>query len=159
MGPSKAYLQNPLLIDPKETVDRNKPIPSKDLKGRKFHLRAYCVAQGALKVYLFPRILALFSSTPYSPPSEKDEGSETLSAHLTNTALQDSHGEENVRLLQELVGCRLVSCVNSNDKEGEETLDSPILTQNHVDEIIDQVSLTIGEVFEAGLNSGVHFQV
>lgn len=146
-------------MDPKETLNRDVHIPPEKLQGRKFHLRAYCVAHGALKVYLFPRILALFSSKPYKPPSEEDEGSENLSAHLTNTALQESHGEENVRLLQELVGCRIVSKANLGDGAGEETVSYPILTQEDVDQIVDQVSMTIGNVFKAALNSGVHFQV
>ena len=58
-------------------------------------------------MHLYTRILALFSSTAYAAPSVEEEGSPSLSAHLTNTALQESHGEENVRLLQELVGCPL----------------------------------------------------
>ena len=118
-------------------------------EGRKFHLRAYCVAQGALKVHLYPRILALFSSTTYQPPSDEEEGSAQLSAHLTNTALQEAHGEENVRLLQELVGSHILGRESSHDRT---------LTQGDVDWIVDEVASCLGEVFKAGLTSAIHFQ-
>jgi tubulin---tyrosine ligase len=127
-------------------------IPIDELQGRKFHLRAYCVAQGALKVHLATRILALFSSSPYTPPSSDQEASSDLSAHLTNTALQQAHGEENVRLLQELVGSNMY---NSNATKGRHCL----LTQKNVDSIVESVAACIGEVFKAALNSAVHFQV
>ena len=81
------------------------------LQPKKFHLRAYCVAEGAPNVYLFPKILALSSSVPYSNPSSQ-EGDETtidLRPHLTNSALQTELGEENDRLLTELVGSTILS--------------------------------------------------
>ena len=130
----------------------NPLIPMDELQGRKFHLRAYCVAQGALKVHLATRILTLFSSSPYTPPSPDQEASSDLAAHLTNTALQQAHGEENVRLLQELVGSNMY---NSNSTEGRHC----ILSQEKVDSIVDSVATCIGEVFKAALNSAVHFQV
>lgn len=138
------YLPNPLLIDPRESMGKVSA-----LEGRKFHLRAYCVSQGALKVFLFPRILALFSSAAYQPPSDKEEGSSQLSAHLTNTALQESRGEENVRLLQELVGSHIF---------GREQNHGRSFTQADVDWIIDEVANCLGEVFKAGLTSAIHFQ-
>ncbi|KAG8785104.1 hypothetical protein FRC15_001975 [Serendipita sp. 397] len=143
------YLLKPLLIDPRERVGGG--ISPDRYRGRKFHLRAYCVAQGALKVHLFTRILALFSSVEYSHPSAEMEGSSRLSAHLTNTALQAQHGEENVRLLQELVGSRLFSASSQN-------VETARLTQGDVDFIIDEVAASLGEVFRACLTSPVHFQ-
>ncbi|KAG9053677.1 hypothetical protein FS842_007479, partial [Serendipita sp. 407] len=78
-------------------------------------------------------------------------GSSRLSAHLTNTALQAQHGEENVRLLQELVGSRLFSASSQN-------VETARLTQGDVDFIIDEVAASLGEVFRACLTSPVHFQ-
>jgi tubulin--tyrosine ligase len=103
-------------------------------------------------VYLFPRILALFSSQPYSRPVSDDEGKPTLAVHLTNTALQEAKGEENVRLLQELVGCRMFS-VDSSD------LGDQKLSQEHVNSIVDEVAMCLAETFKAAINSAVHFQV
>jgi hypothetical protein len=70
------YIPNPLLL--------TSPSPP-----RKFHLRTYIVSMGAIKVYVWSEILALFASKTYSPPSRIAD----LSAHLTNTCLQV--GEEN----------------------------------------------------------------
>lgn len=143
------YLPKPVLIDPRECFDRS--IPASELGGRKFHLRAYCVAKGALKVQLATRILALFSSSAYKSPCPDDEASSNLSAHLTNTALQESRGEENVRLLQELVGCTIFPPDETSDQKR-------VLSQADVDSIVDNVATCIGEVFKAALNSAIHFQ-
>ena len=56
--------------------------------GRKFHLRMYALAVGALTVYVFTEVLALFSLEPYTDnPSQ-------LAAHLTNTCCQTPSGPE-----------------------------------------------------------------
>jgi tubulin---tyrosine ligase len=122
-----------------------------ELQGKKFHLRAYCVAEGALNIYLFPKMLALFSSIPYSRPSLQEGTDETtidLRAHLTNSALQTALGEENVRLLTELIGSTILS--------GPERRK---FTEEDVARLIDQVALVVGEVFKPALDSAVHFQV
>ena len=69
----------------------------------------YCVASGALKVYMYDRILALFSSVEYQPPTSDDTIGIDLAAHLTNTSLQTETGEKYVRLLDELVGTSILS--------------------------------------------------
>jgi len=117
-----------------------------------FHLRAYCVASGALKLYLYTRILALFSAVPYSSPlaGEDENLSIDLTPHLTNTSLQTHRGEEGVRLLDELVGCDILS-----DSEHQWKLTAEIVSS-----IIDQVAATLAETFKAALgDSSVHFQV
>ncbi|KAH9809256.1 tubulin-tyrosine ligase family-domain-containing protein [Melampsora americana] len=70
------YLSNPLLIGPPEV-----PL----IERRKHHLRVYVLAVGALSVYVYKDILALFAPNPYTSPT-----SDTLdlSSHLTNTCLQ-----------------------------------------------------------------------
>jgi tubulin---tyrosine ligase len=57
------------------------------VNGKKFHIRAYVVAFGAMKVYVWSEMLALFASKPYSSAREMDR-------HLTNTCLQE--GSDNV---------------------------------------------------------------
>ncbi|KAI0932341.1 hypothetical protein AcW2_000999 [Taiwanofungus camphoratus] len=114
------YLSKPLLLDPSEVALDGQPKPLA-LHGYKFHLRVYCVASGALTVYLYTRILALFSAVPYSAPrvpakdlSDVHAVNENLAAHLTNTSLQTERGEAGVRLLDELVGCHVLSGPSPN---------------------------------------------
>ncbi|KAI9796204.1 MAG: hypothetical protein M1833_006455 [Piccolia ochrophora] len=52
----------------------------------KFHIRTYVLALGGLQVFVHRDMLALFSTTPYTPPCSSSP--HTLSAHLTNTCLQ-----------------------------------------------------------------------
>ncbi|RMD40302.1 hypothetical protein DV735_g4830, partial [Chaetothyriales sp. CBS 134920] len=59
---------------------------------RKFHIRAYILAVGALKVYVYKEMLALFAARPYTAPPDAGAGgaeSLDLTAHLTNTCFQD----------------------------------------------------------------------
>lgn len=68
---------------------------------RKFHLRVYVLAVGALKVYVYEPILALFAMRKYGGATADD-----LYAHLTNTAYQATVStfkyDRYVRLLSEL---------------------------------------------------------
>ena len=54
-------------------------------QGRKFHLRAYVLAAGAMSVYFFNRVLLLASGRPYR---REDYGNHL--AHITNTAMQEN---------------------------------------------------------------------
>jgi hypothetical protein len=60
------------------------PIPP--VSGRKWHVRAYALALGRLKVHVSCDLLALLAAEPYRPPWENP----SLRASLTNTALQDA---------------------------------------------------------------------
>ncbi|KIY72743.1 tubulin-tyrosine ligase [Cylindrobasidium torrendii FP15055 ss-10] len=142
------YLPSPVLVDPLE-VSVNGSVKPAELRGRKFHLRAYCVASGSLKVYLYRRILALFSSTPYTQPQSSESGEIDLLPHLTNTSLQTEHGEENVRLLDELLGSQLFD-VNGADIGA--------FNESHIDDILTQMTAILADAFEAGLQNPVHFQ-
>ncbi|GMI59437.1 hypothetical protein ScalyP_jg8076 [Parmales sp. scaly parma] len=53
------------------------------LNKRKFHIRAYVLAMGAIKVYFYDEILALCSGSKY-----KENNTSDLFAHITNTAYQ-----------------------------------------------------------------------
>ena len=154
------YLANPLLLDPGQDSGTVNPqghkvryFPSIVIchlslyLTTKFHLRVYCIASGTLKVHLYTRILALFSSVPFVLP-EAGVLNPSLTPHLTNTSLQIDHGESGVRLLDELVGCRILS-VGSNRK----------LTEEDVQSLIRQMGEILSETFKAALENPVHFQV
>jgi len=78
------------------------------------------------------------------------ESTISLTPHLTNTSLQTHCGEENVRLLDELVGCRILS-------GGEESSDS-VLNAVDVAVIKQQMADTLSETFKAAIQQPVHFQ-
>ncbi|EAU92873.1 tubulin-tyrosine ligase [Coprinopsis cinerea okayama7 len=146
------YIPDPLLFDPRE-VSQEKNLEINCLQGHKFHLRVYCVATGALKLYLYDRILALFASLPYGPPTfeviEPDEPPViNLQHHLTNTSLQAEKGEENVRLLDELDGCQILSGDGEHGK----------FTSADIKFLINQMGEVLSETFKAALENPIHFQ-
>ena len=55
------------------------------IEDRKWHVRAYILCIGRLKVYVFREMLALLAGEAYQPPWENP----SLKSSLTNTALQD----------------------------------------------------------------------
>ncbi|EIN13498.1 tubulin-tyrosine ligase [Punctularia strigosozonata HHB-11173 SS5] len=151
------YIPNPLLMDPNDIPLQ--PLSGSDngksRQGHKFHLRAYCVASGALTVYLYTRILALFSAVPYTTPTPQDgkHGADIdLTPHLTNTSLQAHRGEEGVRLLDELAGHRVYSTPSRDD--GVTTT----LKEEDIADIKDQISAILGETFKAAQATPIHFQ-
>ena len=83
------YIADPLLIDQ-----------------RKFHIRAYVLAIGSLKVYLYDEMLTLFSLQEY--PSDQTIDISDLAAHITNTCYQkkgddvEFEEEKAVKLFSEL---------------------------------------------------------
>ncbi|KAF8496676.1 tubulin-tyrosine ligase family-domain-containing protein [Gautieria morchelliformis] len=134
------YLIHPLLVNPSQVVSDSQVISH-------FHLRAYCIACGALTLYLWPHILALFSAVPYSSPSYDADGNLDLAPHLTNTSLQMDRGEAGVRLLTELSGCSILSM------DGK-----AILSDSDIEDIKNQTANLLAEAFRAVLASPVHFQ-
>lgn len=99
---------------------------------------------------MYERILALFSTEPYQAPMRPDlESSVSLTAHLTNTSLQTHRGEENVRLLDELIGHRILS-------GGEES--NKVLSTIDIAVIKQQIADALSETFRAVLDQPVHFQ-
>jgi tubulin---tyrosine ligase len=71
------------------------PLLIPELGKRKFHIRSYVLSVGALSVYVYEDMLALFAGLPYTHPGS-DSGNEDrnpnvdLRPHLTNTVLQTS---------------------------------------------------------------------
>jgi Tubulin-tyrosine ligase family len=123
-----------------------------------FHIRVYCVASGDLTVYLYTRMLALFSSKPFALPSPAPGDTIDLAPHLTNSSLQTTHRgeEEGVRLLDELVGCHILSR-GVPDLPGSDP--DSTLTSDHLASIQDQIADALAETFTAALQSPIHFQV
>ncbi|KAF9480074.1 tubulin-tyrosine ligase [Pholiota conissans] len=140
------YIMTPLLLDPSETMEKTHT--STNLTGRKFHLRVYCISKGDIQLFVYNRILALFSSAPYSLPDETEDCSEIdLKPHLTNTSLQTELGDSNVRLLDELEGCTILS--GSDPRK---------LKKSDILLLISQIKDILAETFKAGLQNPVHFQ-
>ena len=108
------------------------------------------MASGSLKVFLYEHVLALFSSEPYHTPSSMNLGeAPDLRPHLTNTCLQEDGDEDNVRLLEELIGSSILSSPDSD----------MALTQDDVLDIMKQMKGILCETFTAALAMPVHFQV
>jgi tubulin--tyrosine ligase len=129
---AQPYIDPPLLMSP--------PHPS---AGRKFHIRTYVLAVGALKVYVYKPMLALFAGKPYSPPSS-EETAPDLSAHLTNTCLQTGEREGSVHAFWAL----------------PYTLpDLKTQTSDWREDVFKQICDATGQVFEAAARSmSIHFQ-
>lgn len=100
---------------------------------------------------MYERILALFSTEPYRALVRSDpEQVVSLIPHLTNTSLQIHRGEENVRLLDELIGCHVLS--------GGEEPSNNVLNAADVTLIKQQIADTLSETFRAALDQPIHFQ-
>jgi tubulin--tyrosine ligase len=94
---------------------------------RKFHIRTYVLSVGSLKVYVYKPMLALFASSPYTPPwSASSSSTSELSSHLTNTCLQSGQHDGSVQEFWSL-----------------------LLDTNVKDDIFNQICNVTGEVFEA----------
>ena len=96
------------------------------------------------------RILALFSSVPYSPPINTDTDTLDLRPHLTNTSLQTHRGEEGVFLFDELHGCTVLS---PQDAEGQIKFG-----EKDTANILDQMCEILADTFRAAMEHPVHFQ-
>ncbi|KAH9944474.1 tubulin-tyrosine ligase [Epithele typhae] len=145
------YLAKPLLLDPSEVPLDDSPKPAVgSLHGHKFHLRVYCIASGAIKVYMYDRILALFSAVPYK-----------------------ERGEAGVRLLDELVGCHVLSAPQQPRKRHAmgkmmdpserhnprlQVSGPPVFSQDDVADLKAQISDLLAETFKAAVEMSVHFQ-
>lgn len=110
-------------------------------ENRKFHIRAYVVASGALKVYVFKEMLALFALSPYKDPKTLEVNEEDdmipLQGHLTNTCLQGEKKDNNsVHLFWQLKG----------------------LSDAAKEQIYKELCEVTGELFKAALGGGIFFQ-
>ncbi|KAH6616491.1 tubulin-tyrosine ligase family-domain-containing protein [Boeremia exigua] len=137
---AQPYIHPPLLLAP----------PGDPTQLRKFHIRTYILATGALRVSIYKPMLALFAASPYSPPWTTPFDSpaardEALRAHLTNTCLQDSGDRDgSVGLFWDL----------------PEALPShPDAPRDWKDRVFDQIKAITAETFEAAARGmSIHFQ-
>ncbi|GAV30555.1 hypothetical protein PMKS-004069 [Pichia membranifaciens] len=114
------YISNPLLLP--------------EYENRKFHIRTYVLASGQLNVYVYDRMLMLFSAENYSNPNVNDEVSDEdriieMAGHLTNTCLQDS-----------------------TDKKVVEELKKSSLSETQQKYIVQQIHEIVADLFKAAVN-------
>ncbi|PWN90608.1 TTL-domain-containing protein [Acaromyces ingoldii] len=122
------YICDPFLVTPPGASQKHK-----------FHLRAYVLAQGSLRVFLYDEILALFAPLPYAHPSSSPDGSGNLRAHLTNTCLQGATSFATVHLLDDL-----------KDRLGGQAV---------LDDIKRQTNEVVAEAFSSAASAGrIHLQ-
>jgi hypothetical protein len=128
---AQPYVMHPLLL----------PEPHSSA-GRKFHIRTYVLAVGALKVFVYKPMLALFAGEPYVGPSGSESPNDNLSSHLTNTCLQNGQREGSVHAFWSL----------PSEIEG-------IASADWKTDVFKQICSVTGEVFEAAARSmSIHFQ-
>jgi tubulin---tyrosine ligase len=108
---------------------------------RKFHIRTYVLAVGALKVYVYREMLALFAAKAYqSPASSPPDDVLDLAQHLTNTCFQDEGTKE-------------------SSVHRFWTLESNAMPEGWRENIFSQICNATGEIFEAAAREQmVHFQ-
>jgi tubulin---tyrosine ligase len=115
-----------------------RPLLLSSYNRRKFHVRTYVLAVGALRVYVYRPMLALFAANPYTPPMR--EGASDLRAHLTNTCFQDES-------------------TKSTSVHPFWDLDASDISTNWKNGVFEQICQVTGEVFEAAAKEQmVHFQ-
>lgn len=79
-----------------------------------------------------------------------------LAPHLTNTSLQTNPGEQGIFLLDELLGCHVLSGSGTSKNDIGNVLQ---LTVHDIAAIKDQMANVLSETFKAALEMPVHFQV
>lgn len=136
---AQPYIHPPLLLSPPSDPDS---------APRKFHIRTYVLATGALKVYVYRHMLALFAARPYIPPWHDGDRAEDLKAHLTNTCLQDSGDREGS-----------VGSFWSLPDNLPNTTSPSTSSTNWKEQIFTQLCAITGATFEAAARGmSIHFQ-
>ena len=117
------------------------PLLLPSYNNRKFHIRSYVLAVGALKVFVYREMLALFAAKPYKAPHQRAEGAGIdLSQHLTNTCFQEDDTKD-------------------SSVHRFWSLDEPTQSQGWQEKVFSQICKVTGEVFEAAAREQmVHFQ-
>lgn len=112
----------------------SKPLLLEEYDNRKFHIRTYVLASGDLKVYVYDRMLMLFSAEKYVNPTIEngnldEDGIIEMTGHLTNTCLQDTTDEKVV-----------------------EELGKSLLSEQTKGFIVDQIHKIVSDLFKAAVN-------
>lgn len=120
----------------------SRPLLFREYKNRKFHLRSYVLAVGALRVYVYKEILALFAPSEYTPPAEESLDAEI---HLTNTCLHNgTPASSSIALFSALPTA---------------TPNNPLLPKTWKDTVFAQISAATATLFEAAAREQmIHFQ-
>jgi hypothetical protein len=145
---AQPYIHPPLLLSPPNTSSSS---PS---TLRKFHIRTYVLATGALQVYVYRPMLALFAARSYVPPWDavlQENRDEAMKAHLTNTCLQESGDREgSVGLFWEL----------PDEMPTQPNLAGKLdVGKDWKDKIFAQIQTTTSQTFEAAARGmSIHFQ-
>ncbi|CAN9082223.1 unnamed protein product [Alternaria sp. RS040] len=153
---AQPYIHPPLLLSPPSLATPSSTSSPETL--RKFHIRTYVLATGALQVYVYRPMLALFAARPYVPPWDaalQENREEAMKAHLTNTCLQDSGDREgSVGLFWDLPetipGQPPFTSTNGKTLE---------VGKGWKDEVFSQILKTTSQTFEAAARGmSIHFQ-
>lgn len=155
---AQPYIHPPLLLKPLSSASTG--TATEDFGAlRKFHVRTYVLAVGALKVYVYKPMLALFAARPYTPPSASTFSGnldEAMRAHLTNTCLQNTNERDgSVALFWSLP-----DDIPPQPPAASNTSPIPVhASAQWKDDIFKQICATTSEVFEAAARSmSIHFQ-
>lgn len=144
---AQPYIHPPLLLAP----------PGDPNQLRKFHIRTYVLASGALQVFVYKPMLSLFAARPYSPPwatdflsSEQGDRDDAMRAHLTNTCIQETGDREgSVGLFWDL----------PNDIAAQPASSQPTTTEDWKSAVFDQIKSITAATFEAAARGmSIHFQ-
>ena len=159
---AQPYIHPPLLL----------PAPH-PAAGRKFHLRPYVCAVGALQVYVYRPMLALFAAKPYTAPGtttttaaaggpsgkdapQAEDVNADLTAHLSNTCLQpgaDAQRASSVHAFWDLPASLGPTSTSTPDHHPAG------LPPTWRDAVFAQIQTLTAQTFEAAARTmGVHFQ-
>jgi tubulin---tyrosine ligase len=144
---AQPYIHPPLLLTPASSPSSN--------RAHKFHIRTYVLAVGALKVYVYRPMLALFAARPYTPPWEAGN-IDDLKAHLTNTCIQGSEEREG----SVVAFWSLPDQLHANGSTDHQHLQDSNSTKSSWKEIVwSQICATTAELFKAAaLDQVTNFQ-
>ncbi len=130
------------------------PLILPEYQNRKFHIRTYVLCVGALRVYVYKEMLALFASVSYQAPgapspkvsdsssgiSETPAGGIDMLPHLTNSCLQTSGSDSDPKVLPLHLLC------------------GPVLTPSALSSIQNQICTATCHVFRAAVAQPTTFQ-
>lgn len=142
------YIHPPLLLPPPGFID----VVGSTEPAHKFHIRTYVLVTGALQVYVYRDMLALFAARPYMPPWGSANSEDGLKSHLTNTCLQDSNERDGSVGLFWSIPNALHAVTIASMVPGTYPYDWK-------ENIFRQICKITGEVFEAAARGmSIHFQ-
>ncbi|KAL8669120.1 MAG: hypothetical protein Q9168_006272 [Polycauliona sp. 1 TL-2023] len=121
------------------------PLLLPEYQNRKFHIRTYTLSVGAIRVYVYKHMLALFAEIPYralgSSSDDSDaEDSMDMRSHLTNTCLQPTSSSTTPTVLP------------------LHSLTSSLLPPPLLESITKQIYTTTSTLFRAAIAQPTNFQ-